>query len=75
MNNDEQYSKQNAPEYVIQVGNGVDDEWITHPQKTGPLGAALHLKAQRLTIEVINEDRGEWQPCSKRALGFSVVGS
>jgi hypothetical protein len=59
MNNDEQNSKQNVPEYVIQVGKGVDDEWITHPQKTGPLGAALRFNAQRLTIDVINEDRGQ----------------
>lgn len=59
MNNDKQSSKQNVPKCVIQVGNGADDEWITQPQKTGPLGAALRFKAQRLTIEVINEDRGE----------------
>jgi hypothetical protein len=58
MNNGDKNSKQNLPEYVIQVSNGVGDEWITHPQKTGPLGAALRFKAQRLTIDVINEDRG-----------------
>ena len=59
MNNGDKNSKQNSPEYVIQVCNGVGDELITHPQKNGPLGAALRFKAQRLTIDVINEDRGQ----------------
>jgi hypothetical protein len=54
MNNGDKSSKQNSPKYVIQVCNGVGDEWITHPQKNGPLGAALRFKAQRLTIDVIN---------------------
>jgi len=42
-----------------QMAKGVDEGWITPPQKVGQLGAPLHLKIKRRSIDVLNEDRGE----------------
>jgi hypothetical protein len=41
------------------MAKGVEEGWITPPQKVGRLGAPLRLKVKRRSIDVLNEDRGE----------------
>lgn len=42
-----------------QLSIGVKEGWVTPPAKTGRLNSPLKLKAQRRSLDVINEDRGE----------------
>ena len=42
-----------------QMAKGVEEGWITPPQKVGRLGAPLRLQVKRRSIDVLNEDRGE----------------
>lgn len=42
-----------------QLAKGVEEGWVTPPQKVGRLGAPLPLKVKRRSIDVLNEDRGE----------------
>ena len=42
-----------------QMAKGVEEGWITPPQKVGRLGAPLRQKVKRRSIDVLNEDRGE----------------
>lgn len=42
-----------------QMAKGVEEGWITPPQKVGRLGAPLRLKVKRRSIDVLNEDGGE----------------
>ncbi len=42
-----------------QMAQGLEEGWITPPQKVGRLSAPLRLKVKRRSIDVLNEDRGE----------------
>ena len=45
--------------YCVHMNIGVEEGWITPPQKVGQLGAPLRLKIKRRSIDVLNEDRGK----------------
>lgn len=42
-----------------QMATGVEEGWITPPVRTGKLNSPLRLKAERRSVDVVNEDRGE----------------
>ena len=42
-----------------QMAIGVEEGWITPPSKSGKLNLPLQLQADRRSLDVLNEDRGE----------------
>ena len=42
-----------------QLAKGVEEGWVTPPQKVGRLGTPLRQKTESRSIDVLNEDRGE----------------
>ena len=42
-----------------QFANGVEEGWVTPPQKVGRLGTPLCQKTESRSIDVLTEDRGE----------------
>jgi hypothetical protein len=42
-----------------QFAKGVEEGWVTPPQKVGRLGAPLRQKTESRSIDVLTEDRGE----------------
>lgn len=42
-----------------QFAKGVEEGWVTPPQKVGRLGTPLCQKTESHSIDVLTEDRGE----------------
>ena len=42
-----------------QLAKGVEEGWVTPPQKVGRLGTPLCQKTESRSIDVLTEDRGE----------------
>jgi hypothetical protein len=42
-----------------QLAKGVEERWVTPPQKADRLGTPLRQKNESRSIDVLNEDRGE----------------